>query len=77
VGPYLPDGGWAEAWIDGKRVNNVDVYSDEDARKGGESVFHRFGLKPGKHTVKLVVTGVRHTNSTGAKIAVSNLVVFR
>jgi hypothetical protein len=34
-------------------------------------------MKRGRHTVKLVVTGVRHTNSTGAKIAVQNLVVFR
>jgi hypothetical protein len=77
VGPYLKDGGWAEAWVDGKKVNNVDVYPDEDANKGEESVFHQFELKRGKHTVKLVVTGVRHTNSSGAKIAVDRLVVFR
>jgi hypothetical protein len=77
VGPYLKDGGWAEAWLDGKRVNNVDVYPDEDANKGDESVFHQFGLKAGKHTVKLVVLGVKHTNSTGAKVGVASLVVFR
>ncbi len=77
VGPYLPDGGFAEAWVDGKRVNNVDVYSDEDARKGDESVFHQFRLKPGQHTVKLVVLGVRHTNSTGAKVGINRLVVFK
>jgi hypothetical protein len=77
VGPYLPDGGWAEVWLDGRKLNNVDVYPDEDAGKGGESVVHSFGLKPGRHELKIVVLGVRHTNSKGAKIGLANLVVFR
>lgn len=77
TGPYLADGGFVEQWLDGKKVNNADVYSDEDEGKGGESVFHRFRLKSGTHTVKLVVTGVRHTNSKGAKVAVNDIVVFR
>ncbi len=77
VGPYLADGGFAEVWLDGKKVNSVDVYPDETRSKGNESVCHAFKLKNGKHTVRLVVTGVRHTNSTGAKIGVQDLVVFR
>jgi hypothetical protein len=77
VGPYLPDGGFAEIWLDGKRANNVDVYSDEKSVKGEESVYHQFGLKPGKHRVELRVTGVRHTESAGARVAVQDLVVFR
>ncbi|MCX7603232.1 MAG: ADP-ribosylglycohydrolase family protein, partial [Bryobacteraceae bacterium] len=77
TGPYLPDGGFLEAWLDGKRVNNYDVYSDEKSVKGDESVFHLFGLKRGRHRVKLVVLGVRHTESAGARVAVSDLIVFR
>ena len=77
VGPYLPDGGFVEVWVDGKRVNNVDVYSDEKSVKGEESVFHQFGLKRGRHAVRLVVLGVRHTESAGARVAVGELVVFR
>ncbi len=77
VGPYLPDGGFVEVWLDGRRVNNVDVYSDEKSAKWDESVFHQFGLKRGRHTVRLVVQGVRHTESAGAKVAVQGLIVFR
>ncbi len=77
VGPYLADGGFAEVWLNGKKVDTVDVYPDEAANKGDESVTHAFKLKNGKHTVKLIVTGVRHAESKGAKIGVQNLVVFR
>lgn len=76
-GPYLPDGGFLEAWLDGKRVNNYDVYSDENSVKDDESVFHQFRLKPGRHTVKIVVLGVRHGESAGARVAISDLIVFR
>ncbi|MDP2380952.1 MAG: hypothetical protein Q8M35_10810, partial [Pseudohongiella sp.] len=75
--PYLADGGWAEVWLDGKKQDNVDVYPDEQHSKGGESVTHAFKLKNGKHSVKLVVMGVRHTESAGAKIGIQDLVVFR
>ena len=34
-------------------------------------------LKPGKHTLKLVVKGEPYQGSKGSKIALSNLVVFR
>jgi hypothetical protein len=77
VGPYLAEGGFAEVWLDGKKVNTVDVYPDEPRDKGGESVCHAFKLKNRKHTLKLVVTGVRHTDSKGAKIGLDSLVVFR
>jgi hypothetical protein len=76
-GPYLPDGGFLEAWLDGKRVNNYDVYSDENSVKGDESVFHQFRLKPGRHSVRIVVLGVRHSESAGARVAISDLIVFR
>lgn len=77
AGPYLPDGGFVEVWLDGRKANNVDVYSDEKSVKGEESVYHQFGLKPGKHKVDLRVTGVRHTESSGARVGVQELVVFR
>jgi hypothetical protein len=77
VGPYLPDGGFAEIWLDGQKANTVDVYSDEKSTKGDESVYHQFGLKAGRHRVELKVTGVRHTESSGARVGVQYLIVFR
>ena len=77
TGPYLPDGGFVEVWLDGKRVNNVDVCSDEPSIKGDESVYHQFGLKRGRHRVQLKVLGVRYKDSAGARVAVQDLIVFR
>ncbi|MDX2154171.1 MAG: ADP-ribosylglycohydrolase family protein [Bryobacteraceae bacterium] len=77
VGPYLPSGGKAEVWLDGKLDRVVDVYPDETHMKGGESVWHAFGLKNGKHTLRLVVLGEPYPGATGAEIGIDHLVVFR
>ena len=76
-GLYLPSGGKAEVYLDGELHSTVDVYPDEDARKGGESVWHAFGLKEGKHNVRLVVLGEPYGDSTGSDIVIDDLVVFR
>jgi hypothetical protein len=77
VGPYLPTGGKADVYLDGKLDRTVDVYPDEDRPKQGESVWHAFGLKNAKHTVRLVVRGEPYPGSKGADIGVANLIVFR
>lgn len=77
VGSYLPTGGKAEVWLDGKLERIVDVYPDEDAAKGDESVWHAFGLKNASHTLKLVVLGEPYPGSKGSDIEVQALVIFR
>ena len=77
VGPYLPNGGQAEVYLDGRLDRKVDVYPDEDAVKGSESVWHAFGLKNGPHTLRLLVTGEPGPGSKGAEIQIQDLVVFR
>ena len=63
--------------FDRKLQRTVDAYPDENASKGGESVWHAFGLKPGKHTLRLAVRGERYGASTGTDIGIEDLVVFR
>ncbi|RPI26699.1 MAG: ADP-ribosylglycohydrolase family protein [Acidobacteria bacterium] len=78
VGPYLPDGGKLEAYIDGKMDRVLDVYSDDEKQsRGGESVWHGFGLKPGKHTVVIKALGEPYGESSGTKVAIESLIVFR
>lgn len=77
VGPYLPTGGKADVYLDGKLNRTVDVYPDEPDAKGGESVWHAFGLKNGKHTLRLVVRGETFGESKGTDIGITDLVVFR
>ena len=82
VGTYMPSGGTADIYLDGELNRTVDVYSDEPASKGSESVWHVFGLEDGGHRLRLVVRGEpyrgeRGEESTGTDIALSNLVVFK
>jgi hypothetical protein len=75
TGPYLPTGGKADVFLDGRLHSTVDVYPDENSVKGGEAVWHAFRLKRGMHTLRLVVRGERYGD--GADVAVQDLVVFR
>jgi hypothetical protein len=77
VGPYLPTGGKADVYLDGKLDSTVDVYPDENSPKGGESVWHSFRLKPGTHTLRLVVRGEPYPGSKGSEIGIDDLVIFR
>ncbi len=77
VGPYLPNGGKADVFIDGKLDKTVDVCSDEKLRKGSEAVFHNFFLPRGKHTLRLVVRGEPFGAGEGAEVRVIDLVVLR
>ena len=77
VGPYLGEGGKADVYLDGKLDRTVDVCSDERGSKGGEAVWHAFGLKNGEHTVRLVVRGEPYGSNKGANVAVTGLAIFR
>ncbi len=77
VGQYLPTGGKADVYLDGKLHQTVDVYPDEKSAKGGESVWHAFRLKDGEHTVRLVVRGEPGPGASGTQVAVQDFVVFR
>jgi hypothetical protein len=77
TGPYTPNGGTAQVYLDGKLDRTVDVYPDEDNTKSGEAVWHAFGLKNGPHTIRLVVLGEPANGSKGANIEIEDLVYFR
>lgn len=77
VGPYLPDGGKADVYVDGKMAGMIDSNSDEDVSKGGESLYHAFSLNPARHVVRLTVRGEPVAWASGTKVGVDGLVVFR
>jgi len=77
VGPYLPTGGKADVYLDAKLHRTVDSNSDERDTKGDESVWHVFGLKNGRHTVRIVLRGEPAWSEPGSDVAVDSLIVFR
>jgi hypothetical protein len=77
VGPYLPEGGIAEIYLDGSLHRTVDTFSDEDHGKGHEAVWHAFQLGSGQHDLQIVVKGEPFGDSKGSIVEVLDLVVFR
>ncbi|MFB3827600.1 MAG: ADP-ribosylglycohydrolase family protein [Bryobacteraceae bacterium] len=77
IGPYLLKGGTLDVYLDGKLDRTLDVYSDERSDRGTEAVWHAFGLKNAKHTVRLVVRGEQYKNSQGADVGVDGLIYFK
>ena len=49
----------------------------ENNAKAGEAVWHAVGLKPGKHTVRMVVTGEPYSGSKGSEVSLDDIIVFR
>jgi hypothetical protein len=76
-GQYMPAGGKANVYLDGKLHQSIDSYSDESATKSNEAVWHVFGLRNGKHTVRLVVLGEPFAESKGSDVSIEDLIVFR
>jgi len=76
VGQYRDDGGYAEVYLDGKKVADTDGYVAGGNRRS-ESLWHADNLRPGKHTLRLVISGKRYPRSKGAWIYFERLVVFR
>lgn len=77
VGPYLPEGGKADVYLDGELAATVDVCSEEKGAKSNEAVWHAYGLKAGKHTLRLVVRGEPYGDRKGTEVALQGLVVLR
>jgi hypothetical protein len=76
-GTYLANGGTASVYLDGKLDRTVDVVSDEGQIRNNESIWHVFGPKNGKHTVRLVVNGKPGPGSDKTDVSIDGLIIFR
>lgn len=82
---HRPDGGTLEVWFDGESQGVWDTFSEEDpanswSTKLDEAVWHRFGLDPGTHTLRVRVLGEPYTRddvtSGGSRVSLQDVVVF-
>ncbi|MGD0922110.1 MAG: ADP-ribosylglycohydrolase family protein [Terriglobia bacterium] len=76
VGTLDTDGGTANLYLDGNLMGKIDGYND-DGNRGGEGLWGMFDLKPGAHTVRVVVKGEPYPGSKDAWIYLQDLIVFR
>lgn len=79
LGSWNVDGGRANVYVDGKFAQRIDTYYREDAGKYNDNrshIFHILGLKPGTHSLRLVVSEEKNPKSKGHKIWIERYVVY-
>ena len=76
AGRLSQEGGRADVYLDGKKSRLVaDAYIVE--RTNDDDLWHVYGLKPGEHTVRLVLRGDADPRSKGRKVVISRAIVYR
>lgn len=75
LGGLSQDGGKAEVYLDGKKAGVADAYIVE--RTWDNVLWNVYGLKPGKHTVRLVTTDTADPRSNGKRVNIQGAVVYR
>jgi len=76
-GNWKKDAGKAELYIDGKLHSTFDTYFYYNKQEQTPiNICHALHLTPGKHTLKLVVTGEKKPESQDSRIYVSDALVF-
>jgi hypothetical protein len=73
-GGWSKDGGKADVYVDGKLGRTIDTWFNQP---GGYQIWETVKLKPGKHTVRLVVKGEKRPESTGTAITLAGATVFK
>ena len=76
VGSWREDGGYAEVYLDGRKVADTDGYV-AGGNRDAESLWHADGLPAGTHVLRIVVSGRRYPRSRGAFIYLQRLIVLR
>ncbi|MEQ8849911.1 ADP-ribosylglycohydrolase family protein [Botrimarina sp.] len=74
VGDCLTDGGRAEVFLDDEPAAPIDAYAAWATRDN--ALWHAYGLAPGDHTLRVVVSGDAHPSSTGKRVLIHGAVVY-
>ncbi|MHB8055188.1 MAG: ADP-ribosylglycohydrolase family protein [Candidatus Aminicenantales bacterium] len=75
-GDFFPDGGRADVFLDGElQARPIDAYVGDNTFDN--VLWHVYGLKPGAHTVRIVVRNDADPRSKGKKLIIQNAVVYQ
>jgi hypothetical protein len=75
-GNWYKDGGKADVFVDGKLHRTIDTYYFYANQQHTTSIWHIMNLKPGDHSIKLVVKGEKRPGSAGTKVYITKAVIF-
>lgn len=76
LGRVDSQGGQADVYLDGKKQER-GVESWTDDRTHDNVLWHAYGLKNGRHTVRIVPTGQADARSKGKRVGISEAIVYR
>jgi hypothetical protein len=77
TGTWNKEGGKADIYVDGKLDRTIDTYFFfSNQQYGNTSIWHKFGLTPGSHKVRVEVKGEKRAESEGTKINIIEALVF-
>lgn len=68
-------GGRAEVFVDGKRAGTADAYIVENTHDN--VLWHIYGLRPGKHTIRLVTLDSADPRSKGKRVSLRLAVTYK
>jgi hypothetical protein len=78
MGNWVRDGGKADFYLDGTLRGTIDSYFFWNNQEHNDiTLWHVFGLDPGKHTVRIVVSGEKRPESAGTRFYISEALVFK
>jgi hypothetical protein len=68
------EGGRADVFLDGKKLDHIDAYVVERAFDYG--LRRAYGLKPGKHTLRIVTRDDADARSKGKNVILRRAVIY-
>ena len=77
TGNWFRNGGKADIYIDGNQNRTIDTYYYFANQEHTESIWHVLNLKPGDHTVRLVVKGEKRPESAGSGVYITSATIFK
>jgi hypothetical protein len=77
TGNWFRNGGKADIYIDGNQYRTIDTYYYFANQEHTESIWHVLNLKPGDHTVRLVVKGEKRPESAGSRVYITSATIFK
>jgi len=75
VGPTSQAGGKADVYLDGKKAGEINAWIPE--RTSDNALWHTYGLKPGAHTLRIVVRPDADPRSKGTALSLMAALTYR
>lgn len=75
VGPMTQEGGRADVWLDGKKMDHIDAHVVE--RTFDYDLWRAYDLKPGKHTLRIVTRDDADARSKGKSVVLRSAIIYR